>query len=124
MSYRPRAFRSDLNFGSSGAREAGIDLPRPDRMCRSPCLSFRDRERLEEAEVNGVTSQSNSASEKIASGLTGELVAPLNRQGAMPGDKYQRLFGARGTDLIEPRCKGAACPCRGLRSCGSVHSTA
>ena len=41
MSYRPRAFRSDLNFEIERRfREAGIDCPGPDEISGSPCLSF------------------------------------------------------------------------------------
>ena len=51
MSYRPRAFRSDLNFEIERRfREAGIDLPRPRRDIRitAPEL-LRDGERRQEA---------------------------------------------------------------------------
>ena len=52
MSYRPRAFRSDLNFEIERRfREAGIDLPRPRRDIRVTVPELpRDGERLEEAE--------------------------------------------------------------------------
>lgn len=51
MSYRPRAFRSDLNFEIERRfREAGIDLPRPRRDIRITVPELlRDGERLEEA---------------------------------------------------------------------------
>ena len=51
MSYRPRAFRSDLNFEIERRfREAGIDLPRPRRDIRITVPKLpRDGERLEEA---------------------------------------------------------------------------
>ena len=52
MSYRPRAFRSDLNFEIERRfREAGIDLPRPRRDIRITVPELaRDREPREEAE--------------------------------------------------------------------------
>ena len=47
MSYRPRAFRSDLNFEIERRfREAGIDLPRPRRDIRinvPPALRGEER---------------------------------------------------------------------------------
>ena len=51
MSYRPRAFRSDLNFEIERRfREAGIDLPRPRRDIRITVPKLpRDGERREEA---------------------------------------------------------------------------
>ncbi|MGA7392755.1 MAG: hypothetical protein WBL40_03400 [Terrimicrobiaceae bacterium] len=51
MSYRPCAFRSDLNFEIERRfREAGIDLPRPRRDIRITVPKLpRDGERLEEA---------------------------------------------------------------------------
>ena len=51
MSYRPRAFRSDLNFEIERRfREAGIDLPRPRRDIRITVPELlRDGERLEKA---------------------------------------------------------------------------
>jgi small-conductance mechanosensitive channel len=52
MSYRPRAFRSDLNFEIERRfREAGIDLPRPRRDIRITVPQLpRDGERREEAD--------------------------------------------------------------------------
>ena len=52
MSYRPRAFRSDLNFEIERRfREAGIDLPRPRRDIRvSVPQLLRDNERQEDVE--------------------------------------------------------------------------
>ena len=52
MSYRPRAFRSDLNFEIERRfREAGIDLPRPRRDVRLSVPQLRqDDERREDAE--------------------------------------------------------------------------
>ena len=52
MSYRPRRFRSDLNFEIERRfREAGIDLPRPRRDIRvSVPPALRGQERREDVE--------------------------------------------------------------------------
>jgi small-conductance mechanosensitive channel len=49
MSYRPRAFRSDLNFEIERRfREAGIDLPRPRRDIRVSVPQLRRGEERRE----------------------------------------------------------------------------
>ncbi len=52
MSYRPRAFRSELNFEIERRfREAGIDLPRPRRDIRvSVPQLLQDNDRQEDVE--------------------------------------------------------------------------